>query len=130
MAFFPGRCRPSGGMESDDASSLPDTEIRLIAYRCAARISPLAWEPSEVKGQMSPIVKFLEDATDRDDFALRVAILEEQIINLGLHPVNHSPSQIKTPPDPATSYRKAAPLPDAPDLVEAARKIYRILTQT
>lgn len=129
MAFFPGRSRHGGSTQSDRGTGPSDTDIRLIAYRFAARICPLAWEPGEVKGHMAPIVRYLKEATTPDDLSLRVAILEEQIINLGLDPINRSPNQIKTPPDP-TSYRQAAPLPDAPDLVAAAYKIYRILTQT
>lgn len=62
-------------------------EIRAAAYKYTSRVTESAWEPHRVNIQIGPVADFLKKSSDRADFEMRCWVLEEQTLNLGLHPL-------------------------------------------
>lgn len=90
------------------------TEIRAAAYRIAMNITPKPWDPTEVGHRADRILKFITG----DEFELRVAALDLQMIALGVGPGRSGH------PD---SSQTVADLPDAERLIEQARKVLAYL---
>lgn len=94
----------------------------MAAYEFASMITPDAWEPSSVLQRIGPIHEYLTmAANDRGQFDWRCQALEQQLLNLGLHPAVRNPGVLKSKPPP--SREPVAPLPHPAALVKAAERI-------
>lgn len=101
-------------------------EIRAAAYEVALRITPRAWDPTEVKQRADRIVKFFGWPLPRPDFELRRAAIDMQTTALGCHP-HHLCGVERMPPQRVS--RDVADWSDAEKLVANARKILDYLTR-
>jgi len=104
-------------------------EIRAAAYRYTSRVTAYPWEPHRVNINMGPVAEFLEKATDRADFEMRCWALDEQTLNLGLHPLQRwSPLDTRNYGDPDSETVSSPGLPTPSKLVKAAELILGIIT--
>lgn len=121
--------RPVETWADEDAPTAGDApvseaEVKLAAYRYTSRITDAAWEPSRVLGRIGPVETFLAAAAEnRWMFDLACAALEEQTINLGLHPMIRNPAVEKHGLTMDTGQMPDLPHPAA--LVKAAERILR-----
>jgi hypothetical protein len=102
----------------------PLWEIRLAAYRYAARITDAPWEPRTVISGVGPIEDWLKDGDSRELFELKCAILEEITTDYGLAPLLRNPAHPKREGGPVVSGAEGGPtVPSAGRLVELAEKM-------
>lgn len=109
-------------------------ELRAATYRYTSRVTDSAWEPHRVNIQMGPVENFLKASRDRADFEMRCWALEEQTINLGLHPLQRTRGirdarDVRDSRDSRQRYEDpAASLPSPGKLVKDAAAILGIIT--
>lgn len=97
-------------------------EIRLAAYRYAARITDAAWEPKTVISGIGPIEDWLADSENRAVWDLKCRVLDEITTNLGLSPRLWNPAVHKQAGKHVTD-EDGPRVPDASRLVEYARQM-------
>ncbi|WP_214417059.1 hypothetical protein [Sphaerisporangium fuscum] len=106
--------------------TLDNPQIRTAAYDIALRITPRAWDVTEVKQRAERIVRFLAEARTDEDFQLRYTALDLQTTAMGCHPRTLTGTE-RTPARPTR--RDVADIGDADTLIDAARKILTWLTR-
>lgn len=112
-----------------DAAPLPTRqEIRLAAYRYAARITDAAWEPRTVISGIGEIEDWLTDHDSRDLFDLKCAVLDEITTNYGLVPPLRNPAHVVCTGQPITGDAGGPRMPTAPKLIAACEALLRWLT--
>jgi len=101
----------------------------MAAYEFASMITPDAWEPSSVLARIGPIHEYLTMAAyDRGLFELRCQVLDQQLLNLGLHPAVRNPGQLKRAPQ--ASREPVPPLPHPAALVKLADRILAFVAKS
>ncbi|MFI9553147.1 hypothetical protein [Nonomuraea endophytica] len=93
-------------------------EIRAAAYEIAIRITPRAWDPTDVKHRAERILRFL---TGGPDFDTRYTALDLQTRALGRHP-HQLTGTAEHARRPLT--REMADHDNVDKLIDAARKIH------
>lgn len=119
-------CRASAWASS--SGKVTERERMLEAYRWASCLTERCWDPTEVSRSVSPIYRFLNKISDeRQDFAFLVSCLEQQIVNIGLHPMNCTPDQRAARLELARKNGHGGPLVE--EVVAAAKELLKYVTE-